>query len=412
MSLPGWTGRFTRQRRLIQLGFFAVFALLPLFDLFRFDFTISRFYFFRKEIWLDEWTLIWLALMFAMWLVGAASLILGRVYCAYACPQMVFTEYAHDIDALSRKMVKKLGGKLPQEKRLAAARAVSLALLAPVAVVFSVLLMAYFAPLPEVARRLVRLDLGPWVGLIGAITAVFFFLDFAFLREGFCRSVCPYGLLQGILEDGRSLHVTFDETTGPCIECNLCAKVCPMEIDIREGPYQIECTRCGNCIDACNLILGKRKRPGLLAFGFGSASLRHWDAKRVLVAVSTVGFGVALAAAVALRQEVSFRLSPVYTEAVAGPLEFAESRFLLRATNKGKAAVVLAVTPQGLPKDVALDGMQDPNVPAGTEKRFTITVRVPRAEVTSSVVPFTLVVKAKDRSESFPAALFVAGRKS
>ncbi|MBK9063038.1 MAG: 4Fe-4S binding protein [Acidobacteria bacterium] len=407
MALPGWTGRFTKQRRLIQLGFLVVFALLPLFDLFRFDFTISRFYFFRNEIWLDEWTLIWLALMFAMWLVGAASLILGRVYCAYACPQMVFSEFANDLDALAKRIARKISAN----GRGAAVRVVSLGLLAPVSVLFSVLFMAYFAPLPEVVRRLARFDVGPWVGLLGVLTAVFFFLDFAFLREGFCRSACPYGLLQGILEDGRSLHVTFDETTGPCIQCNLCAKVCPMEIDIRNGPYQIECTRCGNCIDSCNLILGKKKRPGLLAFDFGSASLKHWDAKRVLVAVSTVGFGVALVLAIALRQDVSFRLSPVYMEQAAGPSEFAESRFLLRATNKGKTPVALSVTSEGLPKDVALDGMQDPSVPAGTEKRFTITVRVPRAEVASSVVPFTLTVKAKDRSETFPAALFVAGRK-
>ena len=407
MALPGWTGRFAKQRRIIQLGFFVVFALLPLFDLFRFDFTISRFYFFRNEIWLDEWTLIWLALMFAMWLVGAASLILGRVFCAYACPQMVFSEFANDLHAFAKKIARKIS----VNERGAAVRVVSLALLAPVSVLFSVLFMAYFAPLPEVVRRLVRFDVGPWIGLLGLLTAVLFFLDFAFLREGFCRSACPYGLLQGILEDGRSLHVTYSEATGPCIACNLCAKVCPMEIDIRNGPYQIECTRCGNCIDACNLILGKKKRPGLLAFDFGSASLKHWDAKRVLVAVSTVGFGVALALAIAFRQDVSFRLSPVYMEQAAGPSEFAESRFLLRATNKGKAPVTLAVTSEGLPKDVALDGMQDPSVPAGTEKRFTITVRVPRAEVASSVVPFTLTVKAKDRSETFEAALFVAGRK-
>jgi polyferredoxin len=407
MALPGWTGRFARQRRLIQLGFLAVFAVLPLFDLFRFDFTVSRFYFFRNEIWLDEWTLVWLALMFAMWLVAAASLILGRVYCAYACPQMVFSEFAHDLDHLAKKIARRISAK----GRGAAVRAVSLALLAPVSVLFSLLFMAYFAPLPEVVRRLVRFDVGPWIGLLGLLTAVLFFLDFAFLREGFCRSVCPYGLLQGILEDGRSLHVAYSEATGPCTQCGLCEKVCPMEIDIRRGPYQIECTRCGNCIDACNLVLGRKKRPGLLAFDFGSASLTQWDAKRVLVAVSTVGFGVALAAAVAMRQDVSFRLSPVYVENAAGAAGFAESRFLLRATNKSAAPVALNVTSEGLPKDVTLDGLADPSVPAGTEKRFTITVRVPRAEVATSVVPFTLTVTAKGRSETFDAALFVAGRK-
>ncbi len=409
MALPGWTGRFTRQRRLVQLGFLAVFVLLPLFDLFRFDFTISRFYFFRREIWLDEWTLLWLALMFAMWLVGAASLVLGRVYCAYACPQMVFSEYAHDLDQVARRIVR----RIPLKGRgAAAARIVALLLLLPVSVLFSLLFMAYFAPLPEVLRRLAHFDVGPWVGLLGLLTAVLFFLDFAFLREKFCRSVCPYGLLQGILEDGRSLHVAYSEETGPCLQCSLCEKVCPMGIDIRQGAYQIECTRCGSCIDACNLVLGKKKRPGLLAFEFGGASLKQWDAKRVLVAVSTVGFGAALVLAIALRQEISFRLSPVYTEATAGPADFAETKFLLRATNKGKEPVTLAVTPEGLPKDAALEGLADPRVPPGTEKRFTITVRVPRSQVSSSVVPFQLVVKAKDRAETFPAALFVPGRKA
>ncbi|HVO50760.1 MAG TPA: 4Fe-4S dicluster domain-containing protein [Thermoanaerobaculia bacterium] len=408
MALPGWTGRFAKQRRLVQLGFFAVFAVLPLFDLFRFDFTVSRFYFFRHEIWLDEWTLIWLALMFAMWLVAAASLILGRVYCAYACPQMVFSEYANDLDALAKKVVRRISLK---GREHAAVRVVTLALLLPFSILFSLLFMAYFAPLPEVIRRLASFDVSPWIGLLGLLTAVLFFLDFAFLREKFCRSVCPYGLLQGILEDGRSLHVAYSEATGPCIQCNLCTRVCPMEIDIREGSFQIECTRCGNCIDACDLILGKRKRPGLLAFDFGRAGLKQWDAKRALVGISTVGFGVALVLAIAFRQDVAFRLSPVYMEQATGQTAFAESRFLLRATNKGKAPVDLVVTSDGLPKDVVLDGLADPSVPAGTEKRFTITVRVPRAEVASSVVPFTLTVKAKDQSETFPAALFVGGRR-
>lgn len=406
MGLPGWTGRNNRRRRLVQLGFFAVFALLPAFDLFRFDFTRSRLHLFRQEIWLDEWTLLWLALMLAMWVIGAASLILGRVYCAYACPQMVFSEYAHDLDALARK----LASRLPSRRRPAAARAVSLVLLLPVAVLFSLLFMGYFAPLPEVALRLSRLDVGLWVGAIGAITAVLFFLDFAFLREGFCRSVCPYGLLQGILEDGRSLHVRFDESTGPCLQCRLCEKVCPMGIDIRKGAFQIECTRCGSCIDACTQFLAKKERPGLLAFDLSSVGLKEWDAKRVLVGVSTLGFGVALVAAVALRQEVSFRLSPVYTETAASSSEVAETSFLLRATNKGKTPVTVTVRPEGLPGAASLVGLGDATVPAGTEKRFNLTVRVPRAEVRSSVTPFTLVVGVNERSESFPAALFVAGR--
>ncbi len=408
-AFPGWTGRFNRQRRLIQAAFFAVFVLLPLLDLLRFDFTTDRLWFFRQEIWLDEWTLIWLALMFAMWIVGAASLILGRVYCAYACPQTVFSEYAHDLDALARRLVQ----RFPHARRATAARAVSIALLAPAAVVFSVLWMGFFAPLPHVFLRLSRLETGPWVGTIGAIIAVLFFLDFAFLREEFCRSVCPYGLLQGILEDGRSLHVSYSEATGPCIQCRLCEHVCPMGIDIRKGSFQIECTRCGSCVDACTKVLRKKKRPSLLVFDFSAISFRQWDAKRILVAISTVGFGAALAWAVATRETISFRLSPVYTEsASASSSDAAETRFLLRATNKGKAPVRLDVTPEGLPAGAAVLGLGDGQIPVSTEKRFTLVVRVPRSAVLSSVTQFHLVIRAAGRVETFPAALLVSGRKT
>ena len=298
-------------------------------------------------------------------------------------------------------------------RRATAARAVSIALLAPVAVVFSVLWMGYFAPLPHVLLRLSRFEIGPWVGAIGAITAILFFLDFAFLREGFCRSVCPYGLLQGILEDGKSLHISFSEATGPCMGCRLCEHVCPMGIDIRKGSFQIECTRCGSCVDACTKVLQKKKRPSLLVFDFSAISFRQWDAKRILVAISTVGFGAALAWAVATRETISFRLSPVYTESAStSSSDTAETRFLLRATNKGKAPVRLDVTPEGLPAGAAVLGLGDGQIPASTEKRFTLVVRVPRSAVLSSVTQFRLVIRAAGRAETFPAALLVSGRKT
>ncbi len=219
-----------------------------------------------SEIWLDEWTLIWLALMFAMWLIGARRSILGRVYCAYACPQMVFSEFAHDLDALAKRIVRKISAN----GRGAAVRAVSLALLGArlgrLLRPFHGVLRAAARGRPA-ARALRRRSVARSPRRFSRPSSSSSTSRSCARR--FCRSVCPYGLLQGMLEDGRSLHVTFDEATGPCIQCNLCAKVCPMEIDIRNGPYQIECTRCGNCIDACNLVLGKKKRPGLLAFDFG-----------------------------------------------------------------------------------------------------------------------------------------------
>ncbi|MFN8095183.1 MAG: 4Fe-4S dicluster domain-containing protein [Vicinamibacteria bacterium] len=412
-TFPNWTGPYTRQRRLVQLGFLAAFVAMPLFDLFRFDFEASRLYLFRQEIWLDEWALLWLALMFAMWLVGAASLALGRVYCAYACPQTVFSEIAHDIDALAKRLTRRMAP--PSRPR--AAKAVSLALVAVVSTVASVLTLAYFAPLPDVVSRLVHLDVRPWIGAIGAITTVLGFLNVAFVRETFCRTACPYGLLQGVIEDGRSLHVRLDESAGRCIDCKACARVCPMDIDIRDGSFQIECTRCGSCIDECHAILGRLKppRPGVLVFDKGGGlSLKPLDAKRVLVAVATVGFGVALAVAVARRELVSFQLSPVYASDAAQPAGGAtvESRYLLRAANRTKAPVVLRVRTEGLPAGALVDGLGDGTLPPGEERRFEVVVRVPSAAITGSVTPFTWVVDTADGRKRLDSTFFARMRKA
>ncbi|MGE0452105.1 MAG: 4Fe-4S dicluster domain-containing protein [Vicinamibacteria bacterium] len=400
-AAPRFSGHNTRRRRLIQWGFLAVFVALPLFDLLRFDFASARLLVVGQEIWLDEWALLWLVLMFAMWLVGAVSLVFGRVYCAYACPQTVFSEIAHDFDAFGMRLTR---GFEPR-RRAAVARAISLGLLALVSLAASVLFMAYFAPLPDVIRRLLSLDFGPWVGAVGAFSTLLAFLVFGFVREDFCRTACPYGLLMGVLEDGRSLHVAFDETSGKCIDCGACERVCPMGIDIRQGSFQIECTRCGSCIDACDRILTKLKRPGLLGFELPGFSWRALDAKRALVSFATLGFGVVLVWAVARRERVAIHLSPVYSD--ARPAEdTASTRFVLRAANRGREPLSLEVSVEGLPGAAAISGLEDTLLPPGQERRFDVVVSMPLAEARASVVPFTWVIRSPEGTQRFAASIF------
>lgn len=407
-ALPHWSGRFTRQRRFIQVAFLAVFALLPVFDLLRFDFVQSRLRFFGGEIWLDEWALLWLALMFAMWLVGAVSLVFGRVYCAYACPQTVFSELAHDFDELGRRLARRLAP--PWRERTA--RGVAYALVAVLSVAATALMMAYFAPLPDVLRRLARLDVGPWVGAIGAISTALAFANLAWVRESFCHTACPYGLLQGVIEDGRSLHVRLAPEQGQCIACAACARICPMDIDIRDGSFQIECTRCGSCVDACETVLRRLKpaRPSVLVFDLGRGA-RGWDLKRTLVAVSTLGFGLALVVAVARRQPLSFQLSPVYSAAAeSATTPEASSHYLLRASNRGRAPVTLDVRAEGLP-GATVEGLGDPLLAPGQQRNYELVVRVPRSQVQASVTPFTWVIGAADQQQRIPATFFARKAK-
>jgi cytochrome c oxidase accessory protein FixG len=117
--------------------------------------------------------------------------------------------------------------------------------------------------------------LGTFIKLL-VFTGVFYFV-FAWFREQACIIVCPYGRLQGVLLDNKSINVAYDHKRGEsdngrskmrkgqdreelglgdCIDCKQCVVVCPTGIDIRNGT-QLECVNCTACIDACDEVMDK-----------------------------------------------------------------------------------------------------------------------------------------------------------
>jgi cytochrome c oxidase accessory protein FixG len=114
-----------------------------------------------------------------------------------------------------------------------------------------------------------------------------FYAIFARFREQACTFICPYGRFQSTLLDENSIVVAYDykrgEQRGPlrrdqsqiqrqaagrgdCIDCHQCVAVCPTGIDIRNGT-QMECVHCTACIDACDAVMDKVKRPrGLIRY--------------------------------------------------------------------------------------------------------------------------------------------------
>src|SRR5664280_420239 len=56
------------------------------------------------------------------------------------------------------------------------------------------------------------------------------------------------------------------EPAGDCVACNMCVNVCPIGIDIREGP-NFACINCGLCVDACDNVMTSLSRPrGLIDY--------------------------------------------------------------------------------------------------------------------------------------------------
>lgn len=98
--------------------------------------------------------------------------------------------------------------------------------------------------------------------------------------------MCPWPRLQGAIWDPEAFTVNYrdyrgeqrtsakkaielrsrGETAGDCVACNLCVTVCPIGIDIREGP-NFACINCGLCVDACDNVMESLSRPrGLIDY--------------------------------------------------------------------------------------------------------------------------------------------------
>lgn len=71
------------------------------------------------------------------------------------------------------------------------------------------------------------------------------------IRNFWCRYLCPYGALLGVASL-LSLHKIKRNVTS-CIDCGLCAQVCPSSIKVDKVTTVIsdECTACMSCVNVC-----------------------------------------------------------------------------------------------------------------------------------------------------------------
>ena len=291
------SGFHTRLRFGISVVLFTLFYAAPWITwngapFVQLSFSTGSFYILGQKLFIYElYNFVFLGLLLAATLFFVSALY-GRIWCGYACPQTLFLEQIcrrietfFQGNALSRKAADQKPLTL---KRVGAKVATQISFIL-VCLSFAWTLVALFAG----SRNLGFVPQGEPAWLMVLVVGSLAYLDAAFLREQFCLMLCPYARFQGVLQDPGTRTLGYDSnrgeprakgvrtpgnTSGDCIDCGFCVRVCPTAMDIRHGTGQLDCISCGRCIDACNTVMASLKKPlGLIRYDV-EARLNPWPA--------------------------------------------------------------------------------------------------------------------------------------
>ncbi|MEZ5307086.1 MAG: 4Fe-4S dicluster domain-containing protein [Pyrinomonadaceae bacterium] len=398
-----------RLRRVIHVICFLVFVALPFFDIMRFDIPKQRFYIAGFELWINEFAIIFFSMLFLMFVIAAMSMLYGRVYCGYLCPQMIFSEASINLEEKLRAFINKRFAKLSMNARLWMNRIVVYAVLLLASVFLAFVFISYFVEPRDLFGRLISLDIVTAGGFAGAVVTIITFLDFAFLRQTFCTTVCPYGYLQGILGDNNTLVVHYRDPKDICVECKKCVRVCHMGIDIRDSPYQIECIHCGECVDACREIMGKFGEETLVHYAWGEKGellgdkkagllqrLGLRDIKRVAVIAIIIIYAVALGVTLWMRHEVLVIVAPdrstLYRLGDDGRVY---NNFRLTVANRGKKDSVVEFRIKDLPDAKISIPEAKIAIKPGESKETQFEISVPKDGLKNEVNHFKVETESK-----------------
>lgn len=89
------------------------------------------------------------------------------------------------------------------------------------------------------------------IGTLGIVVLVTLIALSVVIQNFWCRYLCPYGALMGLVSALSPVKIRRDEQA--CIDCGKCSKACPahLPVDRLVQIQSVECTGCMECVAVC-----------------------------------------------------------------------------------------------------------------------------------------------------------------
>jgi cytochrome c oxidase accessory protein FixG len=291
-------GKYYTRRSILSIFYVVLFFALPFIKIqgnpaLQLNVIEGKFSIFGMIFWPQDFFIFGLAMVTGVVFIYLFTMIYGRIFCGWACPQTIFMEM------IFRRVEWMIEGNPNKQRALNAGpwdankifkKTLKHVVFFSIAFVIANTFLSYIIGIEDlfrIIREPISQHLGGFVALLIFTSA--FYGVYAYFREIVCTVICPYGRLQGVLLDKNSIVVAYDynrgeprgkgkrpseKGLGDCIDCKQCVVVCPTGIDIRNGT-QLECINCTACIDACDAVMEKVGLPkGLIRYA-SENQLKH-----------------------------------------------------------------------------------------------------------------------------------------
>ena len=191
------------------------------------------------------------------------SIVFGKSFCSWLCPIGTISELIGDFGEKMMKKVSRLLGNRRWNGKIYLPKWIDFPLRSIKYILLGFLFYSVFFLMSTLA---LKTFLGSPYNQIADLKMYFFFADISeaalivlavlfvisiFIRNFWCRFLCPYGALLGIFSFLSPHKIKRNAVS--CIDCGLCNKACPsaIKVDRIKTVFSDECTTCLNCIDAC-----------------------------------------------------------------------------------------------------------------------------------------------------------------